>query len=729
MTRRPQIRSFQLTLAVMIAFFSGSSRAGDPTDDPTITLRNTSSQTPADLGPGLLEGLECLQGSARSFYLAHFDAGGSEVSRIRKHLLRVEGILRDRDASDLSPPLRKRRAAHLNRLHDYAEDGVFPRNDRLPALAPFFIDSMDRACAVADLMIHSGAEELARAVSRQHNNSFVGEIDTAGVASWVAESGLTGEELAMIQPCYLPCFSYWWELTDLTAVCAGSTVVLTGFPTPGIVYRDGLVIGSVVAGAVEFTDGPVPEGLHTYAVDSGGHGAVAIIGHHEICPSFIRGDASGDGSLDIADAVAALAHLFSGDLVDCLVPVDTNDDGLVDVADPIYLLSHLFGSGPDPAPPYPGCGFDPTPDALGCSVEPSSCASTPASPFPYSISGYHETSGLATFGDVNGDGVGDLITNDFFDSIALLPGIGDGSFGAAIPLFPGFLIPELHDLDGDGDLDLFLLSAIACGFYYTQVEIRLNDGQGGFVAGPPLFSVGQEHLVADVTGDSLPDIISVETYAGVATLWVGAGGGTFAQPTPLYAQLSFLSGLAVGDWDGDGDTDIALKDGTDLVALLSDGLGGFSPPITTASTNFATLISVGDLDGDGDDDLLHSDVTGLVVLLSSGNGSFTAAPVPIPTSSFTLEVQRADLDSDGVQDLLTLEIFNSPVMSGSTTFSMWRGLGGGAFEAERVLQIPTTHASAVLEDLNGDGAIDILLGGVPCDAQYFLVLLRTVPTP
>ena len=63
---------------------------------------------------------------------------------------------------------------------------------------------------------------------------------------------------------------------------------------------------------------------------------------------------------------------------------------------------------------------------------------------------------------------------------------------------------------------------------------------------------------------------------------------------------------AAGDWDGDGDLDLAVANfGADQVRILeNDGTGGFSvpgPPITGQVG--ATALAAGDWDGDGDLDL------------------------------------------------------------------------------------------------------------------------------
>jgi len=84
-------------------------------------------------------------------------------------------------------------------------------------------------------------------------------------------------------------------------------------------------------------------------------------------PRFHRGDANGDGDLDIADAVFTLRYLFSALLeVSCMEAADYNNDGEVNISDPIASLGFLFLGRPPPAPPGPpesACGTDS--DALG----------------------------------------------------------------------------------------------------------------------------------------------------------------------------------------------------------------------------------------------------------------------------------------------------------------------------------------------------------------------------
>jgi len=82
---------------------------------------------------------------------------------------------------------------------------------------------------------------------------------------------------------------------------------------------------------------------------------------------FIRGDANGDETTDIADSIRILSHLFQGIPLTCLDSGDVNDDEVVDIADPIPLFGYLFQQSAPPPAPWPECGQDPTEsDTLSC---------------------------------------------------------------------------------------------------------------------------------------------------------------------------------------------------------------------------------------------------------------------------------------------------------------------------------------------------------------------------
>ena len=81
---------------------------------------------------------------------------------------------------------------------------------------------------------------------------------------------------------------------------------------------------------------------------------------------FVRGDANGDGSVNLSDPITILGYLFLGGALDCLDAGDADDDGKLSITDAIVLLNHLFRGGLPPASPYPELGSDSTADGLDC---------------------------------------------------------------------------------------------------------------------------------------------------------------------------------------------------------------------------------------------------------------------------------------------------------------------------------------------------------------------------
>jgi len=141
--------------------------------------------------------------------------------RIQRHLAGVEALLRNKDVSHLSAAQRQAREAALDRLHDYWQAGVFPRNAHAPGRTPVFIDEGGRACAMGDLLQFTGAEDAAERIAREQNLARVYDIDAVDLAPWLDAHGLTVHEAQQIQPTY--CFTCDDEPDD--QVCGADGVV------------------------------------------------------------------------------------------------------------------------------------------------------------------------------------------------------------------------------------------------------------------------------------------------------------------------------------------------------------------------------------------------------------------------------------------------------------------------------------------------------------------------
>ncbi|HEX6962855.1 MAG TPA: hypothetical protein VF175_13380, partial [Lacipirellula sp.] len=95
------------------------------------------------------------------------------------------------------------RMVNVLRLRRYAHRGVFPINEHASDRAvPVFVDNYDTACAVGHLMRESGWGGEVAAIQAENNLVYVTDVTGGPVAAWVAGSGLTQEEAALIQPAY-----------------------------------------------------------------------------------------------------------------------------------------------------------------------------------------------------------------------------------------------------------------------------------------------------------------------------------------------------------------------------------------------------------------------------------------------------------------------------------------------------------------------------------------------
>jgi hypothetical protein len=99
--------------------------------------------------------------------------------------------------------LAEERLTNVRRLHRYQRRGLFPINQHVAdRAAPVFVDNYDTACAVGHLMRESGWSEEVAAIQAENNLVYVTDVAEGPVVEWVATSGLTQEEAAIIQPAY-----------------------------------------------------------------------------------------------------------------------------------------------------------------------------------------------------------------------------------------------------------------------------------------------------------------------------------------------------------------------------------------------------------------------------------------------------------------------------------------------------------------------------------------------
>jgi len=182
--------------------------------------------------------------------------------------------------------------------------------------------------------------------------------------------------------------------------------------------------------------------------------------------------------------------------------------------------------------------------------------------------------------DLDGDGFDDIaIANLGGSTVAVLRGLGSYAFDAAVT-YPVGARPHgiaLGDLDGDGVPDL--VTANESG----TVSVLMGVGDGTFtVTDFPAGSVPKDVAVGDIDGDGVPDIVTANSHGNYpngsaptdVSLLRGAGDGTFGAPTRFRVDLSPFA-VDVADLDGDGRLDVVTANwhSGDVVALYNTGGG------------------------------------------------------------------------------------------------------------------------------------------------------------
>ena len=187
----------------------------------------------------------------------------------------------------------------------------------------------------------------------------------------------------------------------------------------------------------------------------------------------------------------------------------------------------------------------------------------------------------AEFFDANGDGAIDLYVGgggyEFSENDPALQGRlylndGHGNFSKKENAIPPMLIStgcvKAADIDGDGDLDLFVGGRVVPGKYPTSPEsnILLNDGRGNFTVAtsnlaPALQHIGMvtDALWLDMNKDGQPDLVLAGEWMPIKVFINQKGKLTDASDTYIkFASTGWWNKIYAADMDGDGDKDLII---------------------------------------------------------------------------------------------------------------------------------------------------------------------------
>ena len=259
-------------------------------------------------------------------------------------------------------------------------------------------------------------------------------------------------------------------------------------------------------------------------------------------------------------------------------------------------------------------------------------------------------------GDLTGDGVDDLVVGD--DSgLACMVARGDGEFGPLVRLdnrrVSAVVIAELT---GDAIPDI----AADCA---DEARILVFRGLGGGAFEAPSsisFRSGSAGLLArDLDGDGRADIVASDPASRSIWIWFASPGGGFSAPAVVAANVP-PGRILSGDIDGDGAPDLFLLHAnaqSGFTLLRNDGHGGFAPPVLYAGPGGSRTGTTGDFNGDGVPDVAipvsyqYPEVYEISVWSGHRDGTFSG-PVQVPTCGIAEGCAAGDLDGDHIDDLV-----------------------------------------------------------------------------
>jgi hypothetical protein len=293
---------------------------------------------------------------------------------------------------------------------------------------------------------------------------------------------------------------------------------------------------------------------------------------------------------------------------------------------------------------------------------------------------------------------------------------------------------DLGDLDGDGDLDIFMTCAhfgSGGGWSKRPSRVYLNDGQGTFedsgqdLGDTELSGNGVNLIDLDDDGDLDAHVVYYEVGGMADKVYLNDGTGRFTDSGLALTEEE----IAWGDLDADGDVDIFAKAyGTGYRVLLNDGTGQFVTgwQMEDGQTIIGDL-ALTDLDGDGDLDALVANgfrsegryPTRL--LWNDGTGQFADSGQELnETLGATFAV--GDLDRDGSLDVYVSNVDHRP---GEAWLNDGTGhLTDSGLRLESLSRLLATWPS--LDDLDGDGDLDLFQAGFEGKAE---VWLNATPLP
>lgn len=324
-------------------------------------------------------------------------------------------------------------------------------------------------------------------------------------------------------------------------------------------------------------------------------------------------------------------------------------------------------------------------------------------------------------GDVNNDGLNDVVltTSYYFDpenDYKLFVYLQDGLGGLSVPIKydtrgsytspPGTV--DIGDLNGDG------LADVVIGNSGASIEVFAQDATGGLAASQLIDTPYSDKIrIGDFNGDSKPDVAGIDWGDTDAGIFIQGIDGQLSFSAAYYAPHGGYDDLEVGDVNSDGRDDVIVMSGQgfgdNLAVLTQNSAGTFEPVVyyDLGSDELTRGVGIGDVNGDGANDVVVSyggtTSDGNIGIFTQNTSGTLDAATSMSSQDIPDTAEVADINGDGLQDIIALH----------GKIGIYLQQADGSMAAEELYDTPyatsyNPHGLAV-GDINDDGAPDIVI--------------------
>ena len=262
----------------------------------------------------------------------------------------------------------------------------------------------------------------------------------------------------------------------------------------------------------------------------------------------------------------------------------------------------------------------------------------------------------------------------------------------------------------------FYADAIEAGYEPdAETASTLIDALDGVAVTDPVL---QETI--DSVSEAVQEVLEAPYYNtigyaqqnGVGIISIATDGTMSSSGFLAFPSSGYTYGTALGDINNDGFLDVVgTGDNSAAYVFYGDGSGGFVDSGLRFAGQFQNRTEITDIDGDGDGDLFFNNVLGEAEVWRNDGGSFTKVFGYSNVGSTGIygtqsDAQFEDLNGDGAVDMLLVQVDDYASISDLVFLND----GSGNFTLASTLPSGFGYSGPTLADVNGDGAADYIRG-------------------